>query len=77
MEMEFWNIEQRLNTRLSGIGISRAIDLESFTRDVKPIRDPNVKLRKFHATLETSRQRFDHSMAQDWLRADDEDWNAD
>ena len=53
--MEFLNIQQRLNARHSGIGISRAIDLESPTRNVKPIRDPNVKLRKFHATLETNR----------------------
>ena len=77
LEMEFRNIEQRLNAWLSGIGIGRAIDLESLTRNVKPIRDPNVKLRKFHATLETSRQRLDHSTAQDWLRADDENWHAD
>jgi hypothetical protein len=77
MEMEFRDIEQRLNARLSGIGISRAIDLESFTRNVKPTRNPNVKLRKFHATLESSRQRLDYSTAQDWLRADDENWHAD
>src|SRR5579859_1453072 len=77
LKPEFSNLQQRLNSVLPGIGVGSAVNFQALTADVDSVGDPHVKFGEFHAALEAGRESFDDPGAEDGLRAQDGDSDAD
>src|SRR5579864_372595 len=76
LKAKFADLEQWLNSRLMGIGIGSAVDLQARAEDLDSVGHGNMQAGQFYPAFETSRQRFNHSRAQDGLRVRDRESNG-
>src|ERR1700674_2667235 len=69
---EFCNTDERLHSWLVIVGVTVSKKSEPFTRNLEPLNQRDIKCVKLNFALESSRQRLDHTCAQNGPRVENQ-----